>query len=196
MKLFSFKGTPVYLKFPFLLLFLIIKPSMVVLLFISLLIHELAHTYVAKKLNYDVNSVVLNFFNGYAEVDLNKLTPLDTIKIVIAGPLSNLFLYILSSLIYFKFTNEYIHDLSWININLFLFNILPIFPLDGGHVLLSIFKLKTKDDIKSTKYISIVSIITAILLMVFIQSYVIVIFSIFLILLNTYLFFNKKNVSL
>lgn len=196
MKLFSFKGTPVYLKFPFLLLFLIIKPSMVVLLFISLLIHELAHTYVAKKLNYDVNSVVLNFFNGYAEVDLNKLTPIDTIKIVIAGPLSNLFLYILSSLIYFKFTNEYIHDLSWININLFLFNILPIFPLDGGHVLLSIFKLKTKDDIKSTKYISIVSIITAILLMVFIQSYVIVIFSIFLILLNTYLFFNKKNVSL
>lgn len=196
MKLFSFKGTPVYLKFPFLLLFLIIKPSMVVLLFISLLIHELAHTYVAKKLNYDVNSVVLNFFNGYAEVDLNKLTPIDTIKIVIAGPLSNLFLYILSSLIYFKFTNEYIHDLSWININLFLFNILPIFPLDGGHVLLSIFKLKTKDDIKSTKYISIVSIITAILLMVFIQSYVIVIFSLFLILLNTYLFFNKKNVSL
>lgn len=196
MKLFSFKGTPVYLKFPFLLLFLIIKPSMVVLLFISLLIHELAHTYVAKKLNYDVKSVVLNFFNGYAEVDLNKLTPIDTIKIVIAGPLSNLFLYIVSSLIYFKFTNEYIQDLSWININLFLFNILPIFPLDGGHVLLSIFKLKTNDDIKSTKYISIISIITAILLMVFIQSYVIVIFSLFLILLNTYLFFNKKNVSL
>ena len=61
-KLFNFQGVPVYLKLWFLLLFAWIPFSYVIAIFISILVHELAHAYVANKLGYNVFKVYIGLF--------------------------------------------------------------------------------------------------------------------------------------
>lgn len=144
-KLFDFQGTPVYLKYWFLILFLFLSVKIVFIAFISVLVHELAHTWVAKKLGYNVRQVYLDVFHGAAEIDLGyQKNYKDTLKIVAAGPLSNAALVLISSSLlisgvipeaFVSFTTMFII----INLFISVFNLLPIFPLDGGRITKAIF---------------------------------------------------------
>lgn len=166
-KLFDFMGTPVYLKYWFFILlplFMLQSDFNTALnyflsIFGAVLIHELAHTAVAKKLNHPVDHVYLDVFNGAAAIDTTYSSYKDTILIVFAGPLSNLILYFIG----------YYLDLSifsMVNLFLFVFNILPIYPMDGGRICKAICQWITKPSVgrKINGYISIVS---SILLFVF-----------------------------
>lgn len=164
-KLFDFMGTPVYLKYWFFILlplFMLqnggfteqgfsIGLNYFVSIFVAVLVHELAHTAVAKKLNHYVDHVYLDVFNGAAAVDTTYSAYKDTILIIAAGPLSNLVLYFIG------------HSLGLdifctINMFLFIFNILPIYPMDGGRICKAICQWLTKPSIgrKINGYISIV----------------------------------------
>jgi len=135
-KLFNFQGVPVYLKLWFLLLFAFMPFSYVVAIFISILVHELAHTYVANHLGYNVSRVYIGLFNGAAEMNLSQIHERDSIKIVSAGPLSNLILFFIPLIfISVGYSNQFIVDLASINLLLFIFNLVPIYPLDGGRLL-------------------------------------------------------------
>ena len=160
-------GTPVYLKYWFFILlplFMLQSDFNTALnyflsIFGAVLIHELAHTAVAKKLNHPVDHVYLDVFNGAAAIDTTYSSYKDTILIVFAGPLSNLILYFIG----------YYLDLSifsMVNLFLFVFNILPIYPMDGGRICKAICQWITKPSVgrKINGYISIVS---SILLFVF-----------------------------
>lgn len=166
-KLFDFMGTPVYLKYWFFILlplFMLQSDFNTALnyflsIFGAVLIHELAHTAVAKKLKHPVDHVYLDVFNGAAAIDTTYSSYKDTILIVFAGPLSNLILYFIG----------YYLDLSifsMVNLFLFVFNILPIYPMDGGRICKAICQWITKPSVgrKINGYISIVS---SILLFVF-----------------------------
>ena len=169
--LFNFKGTPVSVKPLFFLLFFLMKPSMVLIIFLSVLIHELAHTIVAKRLGYMVHSIYIDLLNGSANIELDKATPLDSIKIVSAGPLSNFFIFILSLSVNFILTHfygiydtPYIRDIELMNLAFFGFNLIPIFPMDGGRIFRDILLLIGVGKIKVIKIGSVVSIILSILL--------------------------------
>ena len=118
-KLFDFQRIPVYLKLWFLLLFAWLPFSYVIAIFISILVHELAHAYVANKLGYNVFKVYIGLFNGAAEMNLSQIHERDSIKIVAAGPLSNLILFF-ASLIFISagYSNQFITDFA--NVNLLL----------------------------------------------------------------------------
>ena len=90
-KLFDFMGTPVYLRYWF-FLFLLFGVNTFVTFFIAVLVHELAHTYVARKFNLPVSSVVLDFLAGSAGIDTTYTPYGQTILIAVAGPVSNLLL--------------------------------------------------------------------------------------------------------
>lgn len=176
-KIFNFVGSPVTLSIWFFLLFLFLPVTWVICIFISILIHEMAHAYVADRLGWVVRGIHIDLFSGSAAVDTN-IHERDSIKVVAAGPLSNLLLAILSLGFALVFPNEFLLSMVAVNVLLFLFNILPIFPMDGGRILRDSLYLKTKDRRKSKRISAIVSLITTSLVMI----YAISTFSIILIL--------------
>lgn len=137
-KLFDFMGTPVYLKYWFfaILLFVGFDINLFIAIFVAVMVHELSHTYVARKLNYFVSSVHLDLFYGAAQVDTAyQYRHNHSLMIVGAGPLSNLIMLCIGTLILMYFPDlKFIADLNKVNWVLFIFNILPIYPLDGGRM--------------------------------------------------------------
>jgi len=167
-KLFNFQGVPVYLKLWFLLLFAWVPFTYAIAIFISVLVHELAHTYVANRLGYNVYKVYIGLFNGAAEMNISQIHERDSIKIVFAGPLSNLIMCLASIItISMGYSNQFITDFAVVNLLLLIFNILPIYPLDGGRLLRDGLYLIGKNRKLSVIISSYVSLILSSLLLVF-----------------------------
>ena len=113
-----------------------------VLLFASVLLHELSHSIVAKRSRMKVDKITLFFFGGVAQIPGGGLTPKKEFKMAIAGPLLSLSLGILFFIIYKYSPYLYLTAISsylWrVNFILAAFNMVPGFPLDGGRVFRSI----------------------------------------------------------
>jgi Zn-dependent protease len=158
-KLFDFVGAPVELSLWFFLLFLWLPVSWVVAIFGSVLIHELAHAYVANKRGWQVYGIKVDLFTGSAAVDTN-IPERDAIPVVAAGPLSNLLLAIICIPLYIIFGEtspifgHFLNDLFVINIFMFVFNILPIYPMDGGRLLKDFLFLKMRSNRRLAKKIA------------------------------------------
>lgn len=158
-KLFNFLGIPVELSVWFFLLFLFLPIPTVIAVFISILVHELSHAYVADRLGWMVSGVHIDLFSGSAAIDTN-IHERDSIPVVAAGPISNLILAAISFLVAIVFPTTFFATMIVVNILLFLFNILPIYPMDGGRLLRDSLYLKLRDRRKSVKISAIVSLIT------------------------------------
>lgn len=128
------------------------------LLFVSILFHELAHSFVAKQHRIKVKGINLFFFGGVANISVRKLKPETEFKMAIAGPLFSLILgiiflllaripFILPVVAIFKY-------LGILNIIIAIFNMLPGYPLDGGRAFRAILLKFTHDRIKATSIAS------------------------------------------
>lgn len=105
---------------------------------LTIIIHEMSHYYVAKKLNVTVIQVEIFPFGGAAIFDSDIFIRPDLeIVIALAGPLSNI-IFILLLIILSELTKVSFDYLIKINILMCVFNLLPGVPLDGGRVLKSI----------------------------------------------------------
>ncbi len=165
-QLFNFYGIPVNFNLMFLILLFFIEPITVVCLFISILIHELAHAFVALKKNYFVSEVKIDVLYGFASMDISNIPERDSWKIALAGPVSNLILSVIAVLIGAFYYFEFLSQLFVINILLFMFNILPIYPMDGGRILRDILFMKMSSRKSAKKISSIVSLIFSSLLLI------------------------------
>jgi Zn-dependent protease len=113
------------------------------LFFASILVHELAHAWVARRNGIPVQSITLYIFGGIAQLGGKPKTPGAEFRIAAVGPASSL---VLAAIFYGL--NEVLGDrgyvgassqwLAYINLILALFNLLPGYPLDGGRILESI----------------------------------------------------------
>lgn len=113
---------------------------MALLLFGSVLLHELGHSLVAQSQGIKVNSITLFLFGGIASLDQEAKTPEATFWVAIAGPIVSLLLWLGLSLIACvtpEMTAGQVlcQNLAEINLVLVLFNLIPGLPLDGGQVL-------------------------------------------------------------
>lgn len=167
-KLFDFMGIPVYLKYWFFLL-LLGGPIFFLAILSAILLHELGHAYVAKKLGHSVGRVYINILHVAAEIDTSRTSHIETIYIVFAGPLVNLLLFTIGFLIINTgfidgtLLFEFLSKSNQFNLILFIFNLLPIFPMDGGRISKSIFSILLGDRVGKYRA-GILSIITCILL--------------------------------
>lgn len=177
-KLFNFLGSPVNLDIFFLFIFLIFPITISLSIFVSVLIHEMAHAFITNKKGYHVYGININLFGGYAAVDTN-IHERDSIPIIAAGPISNLLLYVTSFIISLFISNQFITDFMLVNLFLLVFNILPIYPMDGGRIVRDFLVWKSrKMNITRRKAIEIsskISIISSVLLFIFslINGYII-----------------------
>jgi len=97
-------------------------------------IHELAHTFVARKLGYETPEIVIMPFGAAVQIVGMGSVPRHEFYIAIAGPLSNL--VIAAILLVANITGSpFINKLAALNLGLALFNLLPIYPMDGGRIL-------------------------------------------------------------
>jgi Zn-dependent protease len=111
-----------------------------VLLFISVILHELGHAMVARRYDIPVNRITLFIFGGVAEIKKEPPTAVSEFWIAIAGPVASILLAGLFGLLQMAFTSisplmALAKYLAYINGSLALFNLIPGFPLDGGRVL-------------------------------------------------------------
>lgn len=127
----------------------------VVLLFVSVLLHELSHSLVAKAKKIKVESITLFFFGGVASIDDEDLKPSTEFLMAIAGPLFSLFLFGVFYLIYFLNGNPFWTAITFylyqLNLVLALFNLVPGYPLDGGRAFRAILYAYYKDLKKATR---------------------------------------------
>jgi Zn-dependent protease/CBS domain-containing protein len=134
------------------------------LLFASVIAHELAHSFVAIRNGIPVKSITLFFLGGVAYVTKEAKHPATEFKMAIAGPLCSLTLAFSFGLIWFLIwgNNQLTFDfenpilwLAWINLTLALFNLAPGFPLDGGRILRALLWWRTGSYKRATRIASL-----------------------------------------
>lgn len=110
------------------------------LLFASVLAHELGHSFVAQSKGVPVSSITLFIFGGIATITKESQRARDEFEIAIAGPVVSLGIGVLALLSYgllagvSNFASAVLAYLGVANLLLFGFNLIPSFPLDGGRV--------------------------------------------------------------
>jgi Zn-dependent protease/CBS domain-containing protein len=127
-----------------------------VLLFASVLIHELAHSFVAKARGLEARSITLFIFGGVSSLAGETKRPSTEFLVAIVGPLTS---FALSGLAYLvaiaapraSAVEAIASYLAAINAVLGLFNLIPGFPLDGGRVLRAIIWQVSHDSRRSTE---------------------------------------------
>lgn len=124
-------------------------------IFLSILLHEMGHAYAAKRYQVGVNEIVVGGFFGYAALKRQAVPRWMLIRILAAGPCANLAIFLViwlslalaaSPAVGFTvlvepvgqamgWTGESLRILAIVNLAMFIFNMLPAFPLDGGRIL-------------------------------------------------------------
>ncbi len=131
-------------------------------LFASLILHELAHSLVARQFGLEVGGITLFIFGGVAELEQEPRSPESEFWIAIAGPIMSFVLAGLCYLLLFVFNADGVSGsiktvlayLGLINLILAIFNLVPAFPLDGGRVLRAALWHFQKDVFRATRIAS------------------------------------------
>lgn len=134
-----------------------------ILLFASVLIHELSHSVVARSYGADVKGITLFLFGGMSQTADEPRSAREEFWMSIVGPATSVALGLLFYMIggiglILDWPTSVIAIsgyLSLINFLLGVFNLVPGFPLDGGRVLRSAIWGWTNDLIKATRYASL-----------------------------------------
>ena len=142
------------------------------LLFVSVLVHELAHSFVALRHGVEVVSIRLFIFGGVAQIASEPKSGRHEFLIALAGPAASMILA-------FFFGGIYLFSVLWsassalgviagclalANAGLALFNLIPGFPLDGGRILRAILWDRWNDTGRATKVVSQIGNVFALLL--------------------------------
>ncbi len=141
------------------------------LLFMSVLLHELGHSFMAIHEGVKVKSITLFFLGGIAKVDRECKDPMSTLRVAIAGPIVSFILSIIFLISIPLFSvksiifSNLLTQIGALNLLLGLFNLLPGLPLDGGIIIKSLVwhftgskKIGIKVATKSGRFLSLSAI--------------------------------------
>lgn len=118
------------------------------IVFISVLIHELAHAAAIGALGFGPSQIVLGGMGGVT-INQRKAKPWQDLIISVAGPASSFVMWFLASWIFANVaiaqTDRMLHAmlplLAWANAAWGIFNMIPVPPLDGGHATREFFRI-------------------------------------------------------
>ena len=191
---------------------LLVFSSLLLILFASVLIHELGHAFTANVLNVRANDIVLSPIGGLARLESMERFPRKEIKIALAGPLANLIVSV-CLFVYLYFIMKPGQDFDpfaafsflslpavlyfalFINLMLFALNLIPAFPMDGGRILRALLSLKY-GPLKATRIASVSGRVFAVVFLVlalFYRNYALIIISLFIYIMATAEFQSLKD---
>lgn len=137
------------------------------LFFLSVLLHELSHSLVARRLGLPVSSITLFIFGGVSNLTKEPETPKDEFQVAIIGPATSFFLALLFAAVWVgmmslnKPVSLISGYLAFINASLGVFNMVPGFPLDGGRVFRSVVWWRNRNLLRATRIASTSGVIVA-----------------------------------
>jgi Zn-dependent protease len=143
----------------------------VLLLFASLIVHELGHALAARRQGIEVKRIDLFLFGGLTQMSRDAATPAEDFKVAVAGPVATLgvILVCLAADVALVGSHRLLHAIALdsdvtitpvllslslllpMNVLLLLFNLVPAFPLDGGRIARSIIWRVTGDKSRGTR---------------------------------------------
>ena len=143
----------------------------VLVLFGSLIVHELGHALAARRLGIEVKRIDLFMFGGLTQMSRDAASPGEEFKVAAAGPLATLGFVVVCLAVDLAIVGPHrlIHaaaldgtvpitpvllSLSWLlfwNILLLAFNLVPAFPLDGGRIARAVIWRVTGDKVRGTR---------------------------------------------
>ncbi len=138
-----------------------------ILFFVSVLLHELAHSFVAKARGLPVHDITLFILGGVAQLSEEPQTPGTEFVMAVVGPLASIVLGVCFVAVSFAARGvipplaALAGYLAFINVLLGFFNLIPGFPLDGGRVLRSILWQATGNLQRATRWASLVGQVVA-----------------------------------
>lgn len=132
-----------------------------VFFFTSILLHELSHSLVAKRLGLPVTSITLFIFGGVSSLGEEPSSARQEFAVAIVGPLTSFLLgaifgaitvvaWLLSDID--SPTAAIAGYLAFINVSVGVFNMLPGFPLDGGRVLRAALWARSHNMLRATRW--------------------------------------------
>jgi Zn-dependent protease/predicted transcriptional regulator len=129
-----------------------------ILFFVSLLLHELAHSIVAKSNGLPVKEITLFALGGVSQIEKNPTSARLEFWMAFVGPLTSAAIggicLLVARVVGGTSSDPWMAMLLWlgyINLTLAAFNLIPGYPLDGGRVLRAIIWWKTGDADRSTR---------------------------------------------
>ncbi len=130
-----------------------------VILFASVLVHELSHSLVGLSQGLPIRRITLFIFGGVAQMGAEPATPGAELKMAIAGPVASFAIAGVAGLLRFGLLSRHATGgpvllaryVMIANIVLGCFNMLPGFPLDGGRVLRAILWKSSGNYFKATR---------------------------------------------
>jgi Zn-dependent protease len=148
------------------------------LFYVSIVLHELGHAVVARRQGIGVESIDLWFFGGLARLDREPRSPGAEFAVAIAGPLVTLLVVVVcagaATMLegggaFFDAATlsedggpspafVLLSFLATINVILFVFNLVPAFPLDGGRIALAVAWKLTGSRARATRMASIAGV--------------------------------------
>jgi Zn-dependent protease/predicted transcriptional regulator len=178
-KIASIWGIPIELHITFILLMgavaVLSYPSyylfaLILFLFVFVVVHELAHTFVARHYNIRVRKIVLYPIGGVSEIEEVPENPSIEWRLAIAGPLTSFLiggiLLLVNQIavvaaphlpigVSFSTAGSLVADLAVLNLFLGGFNLIPAFPMDGGRVFRALLaeRIKFTDATKYASYL-------------------------------------------
>jgi len=155
--------------------------SYIFVLFFCVVLHEYGHALTGRKFGIKTRDIILSPIGGLARLENMPEKPVDEFFIAIAGPMVNLCIgvilattlhfgtsRVLPEMDLFRFDDpvEFVRWITWMNFALFIFNLIPAFPMDGGRILRSLLAAKV-GKIKATKIASSIGRVIAIGFVIF-----------------------------
>lgn len=130
---------------------------------LTALVHELGHSVVANSLGYKLNKITLMPYGAVVSGQIEGLNFNDEVKIALAGPLINIAIGLLFVASWWLFPQTYAYTdvVAFANFSMAIINLLPVFPLDGGRVLMASLGTILGNE-KATKICTVVGILTSI----------------------------------
>ena len=143
----------------------------VLLLFASLIVHELGHALVARREGVEVKRIDLFLFGGITQMSRDSTNPGEEFRIAAAGPAATLAVILLCLVIDLAVVGPHrlldaallksnvrvtpvLLCMSWLlvmNVIVFVFNLMPAFPLDGGRIARAIVWRVSGDQLRATR---------------------------------------------
>jgi Zn-dependent protease len=131
-----------------------------VALFACVVVHELAHAAMARSKGIAVHEIDLLPIGGVSRLERIPEAWRDEAAIAVVGPLASLGLAMLLFAVGLPLGWEAVIGMAWINVVLAGFNLLPVFPLDGGRVLRALLE-RRRDRLRATHLAGVVSRVLA-----------------------------------
>jgi len=112
------------------------------LVFVSILLHEAAHAGCAALFGHTTRGILLHPLGGVAFIEADRATTREDLIVSAAGPLVNLGV---GGVLMLSADSGMLRALGTVNVMLGVYNLFPLFPLDGGRILKAVLTLKRVD---------------------------------------------------